>query len=325
MSGMRPTGRLHLGHYVGVLKNWITLQHQYQSFFSIADWHALTTKYDETQGLNGHILDVALDWLGAGVDPVVATVFVQSQVPEVAELHLLLSMLTPKKWVETDPTLKDMVQMLHEDLNYGLLGYPILQTADILSVKAHLVPVGKDQLAHLEISRDIVTRFNHLYQVELFPAPQPLLTETPMLPGVDGRKMGKSYGNAIYLSDTEEETWQKIKQGITDPARIKRTDPGNPLECEVIYKYYEVFAPSDVQALAAEECRTAARGCMDCKRILADVINAQLRPMRERRQALAEDLGQVRQILKDGSEKAREECRQTLQEVRSAMKLFSLD
>lgn len=323
MSGMRPTGRLHLGHYVGVLKNWVQLQEQYDCFYSIVDWHALTTKYDQTESLRSNIMEVALDWLAAGIDPDKATVYVQSQVPEIAELHLLFSMFTPNKWVETDPTLKDMVKMLHEDLTYGLLGYPILQTADILSVKGELVPVGKDQLAHLEISRDIVTRFNHMYQCEVFPSPKPLLTETPLLPGVDGRKMGKSYGNAIYLADTEDETWAKIKQGITDPARIKRTDPGEPENCVVIYKYYEVFAPLPVRELAAEECRAATRGCMDCKKILVDIVNAELRPLRERRAELAKDLGQVEKILAEGSERAREACRETLREVRSVMKLFN--
>lgn len=324
MSGMRPTGRLHLGHYVGVLKNWVRLQEEYQCFFSIVDWHALTTQYDDTQALKENVISLALDWLATGIDPQKATIYLQSQIPEIAELHLLFSMVTPNKWVETDPTLKDMVKMLHEDLTYGLLGYPILQTADILSVKGELVPVGKDQLAHLEISRDIATRFNHMYQLPLFPTPKPLLTETPLLPGLDGRKMGKSYGNAIYLADTAEETWQKLKQGITDPARIKRTDPGNPEHCEVIYPYYQVFAKTAAQALAAEECRTAARGCMDCKKILADIINTELAPLRERRAQWAQDLGQVEQILKEGSLKAREVCHQTLQETRQAMRLYNL-
>ncbi len=323
MSGMRPTGRLHLGHYVGVLKNWVQLQHQYQCHFSIVDWHALTTKYDDTSTLNDNIINLALDWLAAGINPETALIYVQSQVPEIAELHLLLSMITPNKWVETDPTLKDMVKMLHEDLTYGLLGYPILQAADILSVKGDLVPVGKDQLAHLEIARDIVTRFNNLYDTQVFPSPKPLLTETPLLPGVDARKMGKSYGNAIYLSDSEDETWAKLKPGITDPARIKRTDPGQPENCEVIYKYYQVFVPQEGQTLAAEECRSATRGCMDCKKILAEFINEELKPLRQRRIELAKDIGQVQQILERGSAQAKDVCSQTLQDVRKAMKLFN--
>jgi tryptophanyl-tRNA synthetase len=320
---MRPTGRLHLGHYVGVLKNWVQLQDQYDCFFMIADWHALTTKYDETEMLNQNILEVALDWLACGIDPSNATLYVQSRIQEIAELHLLLSMITPNRWVETDPTLKDMVAMLHEDLTYGLLGYPILQTADILAMKADFVPVGKDQLAHLEISRDIVTRFNHQYKTPLFPSPKPLLTETPMLPGVDARKMGKSYGNAIYLADTEDETWNKLKQGITDPARIKRTDLGTPENCEVIFKYYEVFVTPEARQLADQECRSATRGCMDCKKILAEFVNAELRPIRERRAEYARDPAHVYALLAQGEAQARATAQQVLQEVRSAMKLFT--
>lgn len=322
MSGMRPTGKLHLGHYMGVLKNWVSLQNDYPCFFSIADWHALTTQYDNTANLRENIIEMALDWLAAGIDPQKATLFVQSSIPEIAELHLLLSMLTPAKWVQTDPTLKDMVAMLHEDLSYGLLGYPVLQTVDILSVRAGLVPVGKDQLAHLEISRDIARRFNHVYQSELFAEPRPLLTETPMLIGLDGRKMGKSYNNAIFLSDSADETWAKVKTAITDPARVKRTDPGNPEDCEVVFKYYEVFADPAAQSLAAEECRTATRGCMDCKKILGEMINAQMAPMRERRALYAADKAQVAQLLKEGGAKARATCQETLQQVKALMKLF---
>jgi tryptophanyl-tRNA synthetase len=322
MSGMRPTGKLHLGHYMGVLRNWQQLQDTHPCYFMVADWHALTTKYDSTDNLRQDIIDMVLDWLAAGVDPDKATLYVQSSIPEEAELHLLLSMITPAKWVQTDPTLKDMVAMLHEDLSYGLLGYPVLQTADILCVKAGLVPVGRDQLAHLEISRDIARRFNHLYKTDLFAEPRPLLTETPMLIGLDGRKMSKSYNNSIYLSDTADETLAKIKTGITDPARVKRNDPGTPEHCEVIFKYYEAFAPKDALELADKECRTAARGCMDCKKILAEIINEQLHPIRARRAMYASDIAQVLQILKTGGEKARAECQDTLQKVKELMKLF---
>lgn len=322
MSGMRPTGRLHLGHYIGVLKNWVALQERYPCFFSIADWHALTTRYDDTSALRDHIYEMALDWLAAGINPDKAVMFVQSSLPEVAELHLLLSMLTPVRWVQTDPTLKEMVAMLHEDLSYGLLGYPVLQTVDILSVRADLVPVGKDQLAHLEISRDLARRFNHQYQTKLFAEPRPLLTETPLLVGLDGRKMGKSYNNAIFLSDPADEVVRKVKTGITDPARIKRTDPGTPELCEVIYKYYEAFAPEEARVLAADECRSAARGCMDCKKILAELINETLAPLRERRALYADDRAQVERLLKQGSEQARAICRETLREVKIAMNLF---
>lgn len=322
MSGMRPTGRLHLGHYMGVLRNWVDLQDRYPCYFMVADWHALTTKYDATDNLRTDILEMTLDWLAAGIDPQKATMYVQSSIPEGAELHLLLSMVTPAKWVQTDPTLKDMVAMLHEDLSYGLLGYPILQTVDILGVGANLVPVGKDQLAHLEISRDIARRFNHVYKTDLFSEPRPLLTETPLLIGLDGRKMGKSYNNAIFLSDSADETLKKIKTAITDPARIKRTDPGEPSACAVVYPYYEAFATEAERELAAEECRSAARGCMDCKKILAERVNEQLAPLRERRALYASDRAQLEQILREGGEKARTTAQETLAEVKRLMKLF---
>jgi tryptophanyl-tRNA synthetase len=343
MSGMRPTGRLHLGHYMGVLNNWTALQGDYDCFFMIADLHALTTKYDETDALVDNIYEMALDWLAAGVDPERATLYVQSAVPEITQLHLLLSMLTPSKWVETDPTLKDMVQMLrktqdevqeekelpesqyhlNQELSYGLLGYPVLQTADILMMRGELVPVGKDQLAHLEISRDIARRFNYVYQTDLFPEPRPLLTEVPMLKGLDGRKMGKSFNNAIYLSDSADETWQKVRTAITDPARVKRDDPGNPLECEAIYPYYEVFATQEATALAAQECRTAQRGCVDCKKILTGFVNERMAPIRERRATFAADRAQVDAILRAGNEKARETAAATLARVKDVMKLFA--
>ncbi len=321
MSGMRPTGKLHLGHYYGVLENWVKLQDQYGCFFMIADWHALTTQYNATGNFGRNIHEMVLDWLAAGVDPAKATMYVQSSIPEIAELHLLLSMLTPVPWVQGDPTLKDMVKMLSEELNYGLLGYPVLQTADILAPLGQFVPVGKDQLAHLEISRDIARRFNHMYGTDLFPEPRPLLTEMPMLIGLDGNKMGKSAGNAIFLSDTEEETWQKIRTAITDPARVRRDDPGDPENCAVIYKYYEFFAGREDIMQAAEECRTAARGCMDCKKRLAEIMNAALKPIRERRQAYENDPAQVEKILREGHEKARATCADTLTKVRRVMKL----
>lgn len=319
---MRPTGRLHLGHYLGVLKNWATLQSQYQCYFSVADWHALTTKYDATGNLVEDIYEIILDWLGAGIDPDKATIYVQSTQPEIAELHLLLSMITPNKWVETDPTLKDMVATLHEDLSYGLLGYPVLQTADILGVRGELVPIGQDQLAHLEISRDLARRFNHMFGVELFPEPRPLLTEVPRVIGLDGRKMSKSYNNAIYLSDTEEATLKIIKGAVTDPQRIKRDDPGDPKACQAVFPYYELFGTPEEIAAADAECRAAQRGCMDCKKILAERINETLRPLRERRQLYAADRAQVETIIKTGCEKARQAHIETLKRVRQAMKLL---
>ncbi len=319
MSGMRPTGRLHLGHYYGVLQNWTKLQEQHNCYFMVADWHALTTKYNEAGQIKNHIREIVLDWLAAGVDPEKATIYVQSAIPEIAELHLLFSMITPLPWVQGDPTLKDMVKMLHEDLNYGLLGYPILQTADVLVMRGDTVPVGKDQLAHLEISRDIARRFNHLYQTDLFPEPQPLLTEMPLMLGVDGQKMGKSANNAIFLADTEDETWQKIRTAVTDPKRVKKTDAGNPEDCTAVYPFYEFFATQEATELAAEECKTAARGCMDCKKILVEFVNETLKPLRQRRQLFAQDPSQVDDIIAKGIEQAREQASQTLVSARQAI------
>lgn len=319
---MRPTGRLHLGHYIGVLQNWVSLQAQMPCYFMIADYHALTTQYDRTANLSQNVTEMVLDWLAAGIDPDRAVLYAQSWVPEIAQLHLLLGMLTPTKWVETDPTLKDMVAMLdNSDLTYGLLGYPILQTADILAMRANRVPVGKDQLAHLEISRDLARRFNHQYQTKLFEEPRPLLAEVPLLQGLDGRKMGKSYGNAIFLADTAEETTKKIKTAITDPQRVKRQDPGNPTQCAVVFNYYTVFAEPETIASVDAECRSAARGCVDCKMQLADLINAQLAPMRERRQELAQDPARLGRILRDGTEKARQRASDTLAQVKRAMSM----
>jgi tryptophanyl-tRNA synthetase len=318
MSGMRPTGKLHLGHYMGVLRNWVELQNRYRCYFMVADWHALTTKYHDTAAVQDNIFQMAVDWLAAGIDPTKAAIYVQSEIKEIAELALLLGMLTPKKWAETDPTLKDMV-MADDELNYGLLGYPILQTADILAPQGEFVPVGKDQLAHLEISRDIVRRFNHLYRTELFAEPQPLLAEVPMLSGLDGRKMSKSYDNAIALADSAEETERRIKTAITDPARVRRQDPGEPENCQVVFPYYKVFAPQAEIDLAAQECRTAARGCMDCKKRLAAILNEQMQPIRERRTELEADRHQVMQILDEGAEAARAAAVETLSEVRSLM------
>jgi tryptophanyl-tRNA synthetase len=321
MSGMRPTGKLHLGHYVGVIQNWLAIQHDYACHFMIADWHALTTNFDDTSNLKTHILEVACDWLGCGIDPNIATMYVQSHVPQTAELHVLLSMITPKKWVETDPTIKDMVTSAQE-LHYGLLGYPILQTADILIVRGEYVPVGKDQLAHLEVGRDIITRFNHLYKSQFFQPIKPLLTETPLLTGLDGRKMGKSLNNGIYLSDTEDETWAKLKKGMTDPGRIQKTDAGNPEACGVIYKYHEVFTSVEAQKNTAIACETAARGCMDCKKELADSVIETLRPIRERRALYYNDLAQVEAILKAGAEKARHQADLTMAMVKAAVNLY---
>lgn len=319
---MRPTGKLHLGHYLGVLKNWTTLQEQYDCYFMVADWHALTTKYNDTANLQDDIIEMVLDWLAVGIDPSKAHLYVQSHIPEEAELHLILSMMTPNNWLERDTTLKDMVKMVSEDLSYGLLGYPLLQTVDILSVLGDLVPVGKDQLAHLEISRDIARRFNHLYKTDLFPEPKPLLTDMPLLIGLDGNKMGKSANNGIFISDTAEETAKKLKKkAITDTNRIKRDDPGDPNHCAVVYKYYQAFADAGAINLTEAECRSAARGCGDCKKTLAEIINEHLRPIRARRAEYAADRGYVKNILKQGAEHTQGEARLVLKKVKQLLNL----
>jgi tryptophanyl-tRNA synthetase len=328
MSGMRPTGRLHLGHYFGALTNWLKFQDSYDSYFSIVDWHALTTKYQAVNEISQNIREIALDWLSVGINPEVSTIYVQSAIPEIAELHLLLSMMTPQNWVERDPTLKDMVKMLaadeaeaKENVTYGLLGYPVLMTADILAFKAELVPVGKDQEAHLEFSRDVVRRFNHLYKTDFFQEPQPKFTTTPLIKGVDGQKMGKSYGNDIKLADTDADTLKKIKQAITDRTRIAKSDPGHTDLCEVPWPFYQIFANEEMKAKVKYECETPVIGCVDCKTQLAGVVNEYMRPIREKREALEKDPDAVRKILDFGNKKARKVACDTLDGVRELMGL----
>ncbi len=327
MSGMRPTGRLHLGHYFGALLNWLEFQDKYESYFSIVDWHALTTKYQSSREIESHIWEIALDWLSCGIDPGQSTIYVQSAIPEIAELHLLLSMVTPQNWVEREPTLKDMVKMLaadeteaHEKVTYGLLGYPVLMTADILAFKAELVPVGKDQESHLEFARDVVRRFNHIYGVEYFAPPSPKFTSTPLLKGVDGQKMGKSYGNDIKLADTDADTIKKVKQMITDRTRIARSDPGHTDLCEVPWPMYQVFA-QDIKDQVKAECESAQIGCVDCKVRLAGIINEFLRPIRQKRNELDSDRDRLRKIIEHGNAKARKVAQQTLTDVREIMGL----
>ena len=336
MSGMRPTGKLHIGHYMGVLRNWLHFQDEYDCFYMIADWHALTTKYDRTEDLKQNIVDVTLDWLACGIDPSKSTVYLQSLVPEIAELHVLLSMITPQNWVERDPTLKDMVKILRGDIDnqeeaskdistiisYGLLGYPVLQSADILMFNASLVPVGTDQLAHLEFSRDLARRFNHIYKKDLFNEPHPKLTETPLLMGLDGQKMGKSFNNDIKISDSEEETTKKIMRAITDRSRLKRTDIGHPDECEVVYPYYEIFADKATVETVRYECSNAIRGCADCKRQLAGIINDYFRDIRTKRAELEQNIDYIHEVIKTGSEKARETASVVLSQVKEAMHLY---
>ncbi len=327
LSGIRPTGSLHIGHYLGVLRNWAKLQNEHDCFYFIADWHTLTTKYKDTHELNQNIIEVAKDILASEIDPNKCTLYVQSAIPEVAELHLLLSMVTYQNWVERDPTLKDMVRLLAEDeekakeeITYGLLGYPVLQTADILSVLGETVPVGKDQVAHLEMSRDIARRFNHIYKTDLFPEPQHLLTETPSVPGVDGRKMSKSYDNDIKIENSADETLKRVKAMITDPARMKKTDPGNVKNCQVAYKHYEIFADKNTLETVKKECHTATIGCMDCKVRLSTIMNDYFKPIREKRESFKNEK-EILEILDIGNRRARKTVQETLHKVRDTMKL----
>lgn len=320
MSGMRPTGRLHLGNLLGALSNWVALQDEYECYYSVVDWHALTTEYQDTASLQDNIRAMVIDWLSAGLDPNKSVIFVQSSVVEHAELHLLLSMITPVSWLERVPTYKDQqIQLADKDLStYGFLGYPLLQTADILAYRAGYVPVGEDQLPHLELAREIIRRFNYIYGTKL-PEPQPLLNKYRLLPGIDGRKMSKSYGNAISLAADEAEVKAKVEQMVTDPARIHKTDPGHPDIC-VVAKFQQVFAEQGYEALR-EECQGGRIGCVACKRMLMAAINDYLAPIRERRARLTADPGLVDAILSDGAARARRAAGETLAEIRRAMNL----
>jgi len=391
LSGMRPTGRLHLGHYHGVLKNWVEMQHEYDCFFFVADWHALTTHYDDPGIIEANVWDLVIDWLAAGVNPSAATMFIQSDVPEHAELHLLLSMITPLGWLERVPSFKDQQEKLKEkDLStFGFLGYPLLQSADILIYRAGMVPVGEDQVAHVELTREIARRFNFLYGREpdfevkaeaaikkmgkknsklfhklqnkyqekgdkealeiarelimnqqnitiadrerllgfvegggkiILPEPQALLTKASKMPGLDGQKMSKSYENTISLRDTAEEVDQKLRTMPTDPARVRRTDPGDPAKCPV-WQLHQVYSSDTLQKQVMEGCRSAEIGCLDCKGHIIEAIQAELAPVQERVKGYQESPELVRNIINEGGEKAREEARRTLDEVRHVMGL----
>jgi tryptophanyl-tRNA synthetase len=391
VSGMRASGRLHLGHYHGVLKNWLTLQHQYDCYFFVADWHGLTTRYDEPGFIETILWDMVIDWLACGVNPGLCKVFIQSWVPEHAELHLLLSMITPLGWLERVPTYKDQQEKLHEkDLaTYGFLGYPLLQSADVLLYKADLVPVGEDQVAHIELIREVARRFNFIYGKELnfeslvaeaikkmgkknsklynelrrhfqqdgsheslntakalvtnqhnlsigdkerllgyldgsgksiLSEPQPLLTETSKMPGVDGQKMSKSYQNTINLRENPADVEKKILTMPTDPARVKRTDPGDPEKCPV-WQFHKIYSAPDVKDWVQAGCRTAGIGCIDCKRPVIDAINQELQPLQVAIKDYEGDLGSVKRLVAEGSEAAREEANKTLKEVREVMGL----
>src|SRR6187399_2536782 len=391
LSGMRPTGALHLGHYHGVLKNWVRLQHEFECLFFVADWHALTTHYDTPDIIEQNTWDMAIDWLAAGVDPSLATIFIQSRVPQHAELHLLLSMITPLGWLERVPTYKDQQEQLKEkDLaTYGFLGYPLLQTADILLYRPAFVPVGKDQVAHVEITREVARRFNHLYgrepdfeakaenavkglggrnstmykqlrkkfqengdqlalekarevvnintrltvadrerllgyleggSVSILPEPHVLLTATPKVPGLDGRKMSKSYGNTIGLREDPDEVAKKLEQMQTDPARVRRTDPGNPDICPV-FDLHKIYSSEETRTWAANGCRTAGIGCLECKKPLIEKVVEEISGIRKRAQEFEENPELVRNIVAEGGEKARDAARATLDDVRRAMNL----
>lgn len=322
LSGMRPTGRLHLGHLVGALDNWKKLQEEYDCFFFIADWHALTTDYADPSRIKTYTIEVVLDWLASGLDPKQATFFVQSRLPEHAELHLLFSMFTPLAWLERVPTYKEQrEQITDKDLGtYGFLGYPLLQAADILIYKAHYVPVGVDQVPHVELTREVARRFNFLYAPVLV-EPEALLTEFPKIPGTDGRKMSKSYDNAIFLSDSPAEAAAKIKPMITDPARKRRSDPGNPEVCPV-YDLHRVFTPKEERdSVIVPGCTTAGIGCLDCKEVLLKHMLPVLAPISERRAELARDPGTVLGILEDGTARAKKVASETLHEAKAAMQI----
>ena len=391
LSGMRPTGQLHLGHYHGVLKNWVQLQHEFECFFFVADWHALTTSYEDTSVIGETVFDIVIDWLSVGINPGEATLFIQSRVPEHAELHLLLSMITPISWLERVPSYKDQQEKLKEkDLStYGFLGYPLLQAADILIYKAGHVPVGEDQVAHIEMSREVARRFNFLYGRELgfedkaeaaakkmgkknaklyfdirrtyqetgdgealekgrallesqqnisigdrerllgylegggkviLPEPHALLTPESKMPGLDGEKMSKSYGNTIGLREAPESVTQKLRTMPTDPARVRRTDVGDPRKCPV-WKWHEVYSSDEVRNWARAGCTTAAIGCLDCKQPVIDAVIKEQQPIRERSQEFLTDPEMVRTIIDEGCEAARSVARDTLDDVRQVMNL----
>ncbi|RKY57133.1 MAG: tryptophan--tRNA ligase [Candidatus Latescibacterota bacterium] len=328
LSGMRPTGRLHLGNYEGALRNWVALQEDYEMFCMIADWHALTTEYEHPQEVRKITKEVALDYVAAGLDPERVTIFVQSDVKQHAELHLLFSMITPTPWLVRNPTIKEQARAmgLIEDeeevtkINYGLLGYPVLQAADILIYRADAVPVGEDQVPHIELTREIARRFNHLYG-KFFPEPEPILTKVPRLPGLDGRKMSKSLGNVVYLSDPPDSVKGKVRTMFTDPMRIKKEDPGDPevRGCPV-FLYHKLYNPNEVLEIE-EDCKAARLGCVECKGRLAEKLSEFLGPIQERRREAEAREGYIEEVLEEGARRARSEAEATMEKVRELMGL----
>ncbi|MFP4472404.1 MAG: tryptophan--tRNA ligase [Candidatus Omnitrophota bacterium] len=318
-SGMRPTGKLHLGHLVGALRNWTALQDEYDCIFSVADWHAFMGEYEVPQNMPEYAREMVIDWLACGIDPDRSIIFVQSQVPEHLELQMIFGCLTPLGWLERNPTYKEQLrEVTTRDLQtFAFLGYPVLQAADILLYKAQAVPVGEDQLPHIELTREIGRRFNHLYKTPVFEDCKALLTTTPRLPGIDGRKMSKSYQNAIELSDSEETIREKVRQMITDPQRVRKTDPGRPDICSV-FSYYEIFAPQLTDDVR-DWCTGAKKGCTECKSILADQIVEVLRPIQEKRRTYEADSALVDDILEQGRKRAAEIARRTMGDVKKAV------
>jgi len=321
LSGMRPTGRLHIGH-LSVLENWRRLQDQYRCFFFVADWHALTTSFEETGGIKKNTLEMVADWLAVGLDPEKSVIFTQSDVIEHAELHLMLSMIIPLSWLERVPTYKDQVQQFKDQgkdiMTYGFLGYPLLQAADILMYRANAVPVGEDQLPHLELCREVARRFNFMYS-SVFPEPKALLAKISLLPGVDNRKMSKSYSNDIGIFADPEDLTRSVNSMITDPARIRKNDPGHPEVC-VVHKYHSIYSLDRVAGLE-EECRKGGIGCVACKKMLHASLDSILSPLREKRKEIVSRQGYVQEVLSDGAQRARAVAGETMKMVREAIKL----
>jgi tryptophanyl-tRNA synthetase len=318
---MRPTGKMHLGHLHGALLNWKSLQEQYRCFYFIADWHALTSEYAHPDIIRESTYDIVIDWISVGLDPEVSTFFIQSQIKEHAELYLIFSMFTPLPWLERNPTYKEqLTELKQKDVyTYGFLGYPVLQAADILMYKANGVPVGEDQAPHVELTREIARRFNHLYG-EVFPVPEVLLTPTSKILGMDRRKMSKSYGNAIFLTDTDEEIDAKVSQMITDPQRARKTDPGDPAICNV-FSFHEIYSKSETIEAIRNDCPSAAIGCVACKRMMAASLKQGLEPIRVKRRELESDMQLVKEIVAEGNKKSRAIAQNTMSEVREAVKI----
>ncbi len=322
LSGMRPTGRLHIGH-LSVLENWKKLQEEYSCFFFSADWHALTTSFEETGEIKKNTLEMVADWLAVGLDPEKSVIFTQSDIMEHAELHLLFSMIIPLSWLERVPTYKDQVQQFREQgkdiMTYGFLGYPLLQAADILVYRADAVPVGEDQLPHLELCREVARRFNHMYGRSVFPEPRALLAKVSLLPGIDSRKMSKSYANDIGIFTGTDDLKKKVNSMITDPARIRKNDPGHPEVC-VVHKYHSIYSPGELAGIE-DQCRKGEIGCVACKRIIQSSLDRVLAPLREKRKEITSRPGFVEEVLADGASRARREAAETMRMVREAMRI----